>query len=63
MPYATVLLPLALPRALTYVLPEQLAATVKVGARVVVPLGARRFYTGIVVRLQEETIISAPPAR
>ena len=54
MPYATVLLPLALPRALTYVLPEQLAATVKVGARVVVPLGARRFYTGIVVRLQEE---------
>lgn len=52
--YATVLLPLALPRALTYVLPPSLAAHTGVGTRVVVPLGARRFYTGIVVALTDE---------
>lgn len=49
--YVTVLLPLALPKALTYSLPLPLAAKAKVGVRVVVPLGKRRFYTAIAVAL------------
>ncbi len=45
-----VVLPLALPGVLTYLLPETLADKVTVGSRVVVPLGPRKFYTAIVVR-------------
>lgn len=52
--YADVLLPLALPGALTYRLPDEWAARVGVGCRVVVPLGKRKFYTGLVVRLHDE---------
>lgn len=36
-----VVLPLALPGAFTYALPENLAGKVTVGSRVVVPLGKR----------------------
>ena len=36
--YVDVLLPLAMPAPLTYVLPSSLAAEVAVGCRVVVPL-------------------------
>lgn len=49
--YVSVLLPLALPRVLTYILPESFEGKVCVGSRVVVPLGARKFYTGIVTEL------------
>ena len=52
--FATILLPLALPRALTYVLPDELVPQVQVGSRVVVPLGARCSYTGIVVKIMDE---------
>ncbi len=52
--YASVMLPLALPRVLTYRLPQPLAAKVSVGVRVVVPLGKRRFYTAVVVGLPTE---------
>lgn len=45
-----VVLPLALPGAFTYALPENLAGKVIVGSRVVVPLGKRKQYTAIVVR-------------
>lgn len=45
-----VVLPLALPGAFTYALPENLAGKVTVGSRVVVPLGKRKQYTAIVVR-------------
>lgn len=45
-----VVLPLALPGAFTYALPESLAGKVTVGSRVVVPLGKRKQYTAIVVR-------------
>lgn len=45
-----VVLPLALPGALTYLLPPALAAHVTTGSRVVVPLGKRKAYTAIVVR-------------
>lgn len=46
-----VLLPLALHGSLTYKLPPSLADRVRVGSRVVVPLGKRKLYTAIVVRL------------
>lgn len=54
MPFVSVILPLALPKpVLTYALPSDMAPRVQVGTRVVVPLGKRRFYTGIVVRIHE----------
>ena len=53
MTYASILLPLALPGSFSYIVPPRLAARVAVGSRVVVPFGPRRFYTGIVVGLQE----------
>ena len=43
-----VILPLALPATLTYALPAALAEKVCVGSRVVVPLGGRKLYAGIV---------------
>ena len=52
--YVDVLLPLAMPAPLTYVLPSSLAAEVAVGCRVVVPLGKRKQYAGLVVRLHNE---------
>ncbi len=55
MSYATVLLPLALSKHYTYRLPAALAGRVKVGSRVVVQFGARRYYTAIVTALGEET--------
>ncbi|MBR1446058.1 MAG: primosomal protein N', partial [Alloprevotella sp.] len=49
---ADVLLPLAVSGSYTYRIPPTLEARVAVGSRVVVPLGQRKFYTGIVVRLR-----------
>lgn len=50
--YAEVILPLALNKNLTYIVPDELKDRVGVGYRVVVPLGKRnKFYTGIVVSL------------
>lgn len=46
--YAKVILPLPLDGDFTYIVPEALAAHVRVGHRVLVPFGARHFYTGIV---------------
>lgn len=54
MRYAEVLLPLAMPGPLTYAVPDEIAGSVTVGCRVVVPLGRSKFYTGIV------TAINAP---
>ncbi len=48
MRYAEVLLPLAMPGALTYAVPDEIAGSLSVGCRVVVPLGRSKFYTGIV---------------
>lgn len=52
--FADVLLPLAIPEPLTYSLPAPMAAEVAVGSRVVVPLGRRKQYAGLVVRLHNE---------
>lgn len=49
--FADILLPRAIPKPLTYTIPEYLESTVKLGARVIVPLGASKFISGIVVLL------------
>lgn len=50
--FADILLPLALENTLTYGIPTDLQLAV--GQRVVVPLGRRKRYTGIVTRLHDE---------
>lgn len=46
--YAEVILPLALPGAFTYSVPDGMADAIREGHRVVVPFGKRKRYTGIV---------------
>lgn len=53
--YVDVILPLPLQGAFTYVLPRECEVQPKVGSRVIVPFGSRKFYTAIVVRLHDET--------
>ena len=55
--FAEVILPLALPKTLSYRIPFEWNDRVKVGFRVIVPLGKNRLYTGIV-----RTISQTPPA-
>ena len=54
MKYVSVILPLALNRVLTYAVPDELAADVIVGGRVVVPLGKKKLYTGIVSQIFDD---------
>lgn len=51
--FADILLPLALPGSFTYLLPAPMVGKVDVGYRVIVPLGKRKYYTGIVVRVYQ----------
>lgn len=53
--FVDVVLPLALPGAYTYSLPPHLQREVAVGSRVLVPLGKKKRYTGIVIRCYEQT--------
>lgn len=53
--YADIVAPLALTGLLTYRLPAHLQAQAKVGVRVVIPIGKRKQYTGIIVRLHRDT--------
>lgn len=46
--YAELIVPLPLPKYFTYKVPEEWAGDVKVGSRVIVPFGKKRYYTGIV---------------
>ena len=46
--YVDVILPLPLPKSFTYSLPDEYAEEVKIGCRVVVPFGRKKFYTAIV---------------
>lgn len=46
--FASVILPLALPQNYTYEVPQGMQAALMPGMRVVVPLGKRKLYTGIV---------------
>lgn len=47
--YAEVILPLPLYSTFTYRIPEEIADRVKVGYRVIVPFGRKKYYTAIVV--------------
>lgn len=49
--YAEVIVPLPLYSAFTYLVPPAEAAKVKVGSRVIVPFGPKKFYTGVVTLL------------
>ena len=51
--FVDVLVPLPLAGSFTYLLPEEWAAQVQVGSRVVVPFGVKRHYTGIVTRIHD----------
>ena len=49
--YVDVILPLPLPKSFTYSLPDEYAEDVKIGCRVVVPFGRKKFYTAIVLNV------------
>lgn len=51
--FAEILLPLALPVNYTYGIPEHLRSWIKIGMRVVVPLGKRKLYTGLVKEIHD----------
>ena len=53
MKFADVLLPLPLPRYFTYSIPEQMQECLRIGSRVVVPFGRKKYYTAIVVFLHD----------
>ena len=53
MHYVDVILPLALPGLLTYVVPPEHADQVRVGSRVVVPLRGRRLHTAVVREIHD----------
>ena len=48
MTYAQVILPLPLQGGFTYEVPPEAERQLRIGARVIVPFGRRKFYTGIV---------------
>ena len=52
--YIDVILPLALANTYTYQLPEELAASIRVGMRVIVPFGNKKIYTAIVYDLHNQ---------
>ena len=52
--FADVILPLPLRGTFTYALPSEYVAQVRVGCRVIVPFGSRKFYTAIVIRIHDE---------
>ena len=52
--FADVIVPLPLDGTFTYAVPADLQGRVAVGCRVIVPFGARKFYTAIVMRLHDE---------
>ncbi|MDR2848576.1 MAG: primosomal protein N', partial [Bacteroidales bacterium] len=50
--FADVILPLPLPQSFTYFVPDRMQ--VQAGMRVIVPVGARKFYSGIVEKLHQQ---------
>ncbi|MCR4920766.1 MAG: primosomal protein N' [Bacteroidaceae bacterium] len=52
--YADVVMPLPLEGTFTYALPQGLSPQVRVGCRVIVPFGKRKFYSAVVVRLHND---------
>lgn len=54
--YAEVILPLPLDSTFTYAIPSDMESAVKVGYRVIVPFGRKKYYTGIV-----RSLVNIPP--
>ncbi len=52
--FADIILPLAMPRVLTYRVPRVYSAFLKVGQRVIVPIGKQKLYTGIVQSIHND---------
>lgn len=52
--YAEIILPLPLDTTFTYSIPEDMESSVKVGYRVIVPFGRKKYYTGIVRTLTNQ---------
>ncbi|HET9570335.1 MAG TPA: primosomal protein N' [Bacteroidales bacterium] len=52
--FADVLLPLPLNQTFTYSVPQEMSTFAQVGCRVIVPLGSRKLYTAIIMRLHQE---------
>jgi primosomal protein N' (replication factor Y) len=52
--FADVLLPLPLNQTFTYSVPADMAGKIQVGCRVIAPLGTRKLYTAVVLRLHAE---------
>ncbi|MBQ7824620.1 MAG: primosomal protein N' [Bacteroidaceae bacterium] len=53
MKFADVLLPLPLSRYFTYAVPSEMQECLRIGSRVVVPFGRKKYYTAIVVFLHD----------
>jgi len=51
--FIDVILPLPLPRTFTYSVPDGLSAQIRKGVRVIVPFGARKFYSAIVQEIRD----------
>ena len=58
--YADVIIPTALPTIFTWVVPPTLLDEVKVGCRVEVNLGKKKTYAGLVKRVYQSQVMSAP---
>jgi len=58
--YATVVLPLALPKQYTYIVPENLKEEIQFGVRVEVPL-KNKLYSALVIDLQTELQVTYKP--
>jgi primosomal protein N' (replication factor Y) len=52
--FVDVLLPLALPKAFTYRVPQNMLDFIAVGVRVIVPFGKHKLYTGLIVRIHQQ---------
>lgn len=52
--YAEIILPLPLDTTFTYAIPAEMESSVKVGYRVIVPFGRKKYYTGIVRSLTNQ---------
>ncbi len=53
--YADIILPLAVRERFTYMIPDHLSGFIKPGVKVMIQLGNRKIYTGIVCRLHDDT--------
>jgi primosomal protein N' (replication factor Y) (superfamily II helicase) len=53
--FVDVLLPLPLYQMFTYSVPEELISSIQKGCRVIVPLGSRKLYTGIVLEMHHRS--------